>query len=56
MKTHLEVNPKNPGPSCKIRPIRAAKANDIGKSSELMEIENEEERKMGLEDKRQRQL
>ena len=44
-----------PGSSCKTRPIRAAKIKGIGKLSEVMKIQNEEERKMGLEDKRQRE-
>ena len=44
-----------PGPSCKTRPIRAAKAKGIDKLSEVIKIQIEEERKMGLEDKRQRE-
>ena len=42
-----------PGPSCKTRPIRAAKVKGTGKLSDVMKIQNEEERKMGLDDKQQ---
>ena len=44
-----------PGPSCKTRPIREAKAKGIGKLSEVMKTKHDEEIKMRLEDKRQRE-
>ena len=42
------------GPSFKTRPIMAAKAQGTGKSSEVMQIQTEEERKNLLEDKQKR--
>ena len=37
------------------RSIRAAKVKDIAKLSEIIKIQNEEERQMRLEDKRHRE-
>jgi len=36
-----------PKPSSKTRPIRAAKSKGIGKLSEVMKIQNQEEKKWG---------
>jgi hypothetical protein len=40
------------GPWNETRPIRVSKAKGIGKFSEAMKIENEEQRNMWLEDKK----